>query len=86
MFGKDKQPQAEHQDQDRGHIVLSVADALELFRSGIIGTIEFRSWLALRSPEFRQVRDVELDEHIHRLAETQKAWLTSEEENPSGDN
>lgn len=40
-----------------------------LFQRGIVGTIEFRNWLARTYPDFGAVRDDDVDNSIRELAE-----------------
>lgn len=40
----------------------------ECYKTGVLGTKEFRGWLASHDPTFAQVRDSDVDNEIDRLA------------------
>lgn len=42
----------------------TVQEMYSLFKDGVIGTKEFRSWLANNDPEFNKVRDPDVDNEI----------------------
>lgn len=51
----------------------------EFFVAGVIGTKEFRSWLAHVDPAFNQVRDADVDNEIDRLARERAEAVRSRE-------
>jgi hypothetical protein len=44
-----------------------------LFLEGVLGTKEFRSWLAAMDNSFEQVRDADVDNEIDRIARERQA-------------
>lgn len=51
----------------------------KLYTGGVIGTKEFRSWLAKTCPVFNSVRDADVDNEIDRIARERAAVVRSEE-------
>lgn len=51
---------------------LSFHEILEAHLSGIIGLVEFRSWIARRDQDFNIIRDPDVDKNIQALAEKAK--------------
>lgn len=47
---------------------ISIQELRELFADGIIGQLEFRSWLERLFPDFAEVRNPELDGMIRERA------------------
>ncbi len=48
---------------------ISLAEMQELYDRGIVGTKEFRSWLANHSPSFAEVRDPGIDNFVEIQAQ-----------------
>jgi hypothetical protein len=48
------------------HLTFEQAEAL--FKGGLIGTIEFRNWLARTYSDFSAVRDNDVDDNIREMA------------------
>jgi hypothetical protein len=48
---------------------ISLAEMQELYDRGIVGTKEFRSWLANHSPSFAEVRDETVDHFVEIQAQ-----------------
>lgn len=54
---------------------VSFEQMLEVYDRGIIGTKEFREWLAQVHPTFQTIRDHDVDEEIIRRAEANRRAL-----------
>lgn len=50
-----------------------------IFLEGVLGTKEFRSWLAKLDPFFEQVRDADVDNEIDRVARERREARLEEE-------
>jgi hypothetical protein len=50
-----------------------------LFTTGVVGTKEFRNWLAAIDPTFAEVRDADVDNEIDRIARERSAERHSQE-------
>ena len=46
-----------------------------LFNDGIIGTKEFRNWLALSNDAFSEIRDADIDREIEHLAASRQRQI-----------
>lgn len=58
--------------------LLSFEEAMQLFERGLIGTIEFRNWLARSYHDFESVRDTDVDDDIRNMASLRKKKLEAE--------
>jgi len=59
---------------------LSAEFMLELQEKGLIGTVEFRDWLANHSPSFAEVRDKDIDNDIVLIAKSRRTdWERQQE-------
>jgi len=50
-----------------------------IFLEGVLGTKEFRSWLAKLDPSFEEVRDADVDNEIDRVARERREARLEEE-------
>lgn len=52
---------------------ISLDQMYNLFTTGVVGTKEFRNWLAKIDPFFSEVRDSDVDNEIDRIARERSA-------------
>ena len=57
---------------------LSFEEAMSLFDKGLVGTIEFRNWLARMYPDFATVRDSDVDDDIRSMAKMRQDRMKAE--------
>jgi hypothetical protein len=55
----------------------------DLYISGVLGTKEFRNWLAKKDQDFADVRDPDVDNQIDALARRREQLLLSPDEGNS---
>jgi len=60
---------------DKKSTILTVDQAYNLFVNGVLGTKEFRSWLASVDGNFAAVRDADIDNEIDELARRRREAL-----------
>lgn len=63
--------------EEAGYLELR-AQMFEFFKNGVIGTKEFRNWLAKQDNAFAEIRDSSVDDEIDSLARQRRAMLDRE--------
>lgn len=57
---------------------LTFEEAKEIFEKGVMGTVEFRNWLARAFPDFAAIRDNDVDRDIQNIAELRQKRIEAE--------
>jgi hypothetical protein len=66
---------AAHPETGPHLFTMSFEQAFDLFKGGVMGTKEFRNWLARKDQDFKEVRDADVDNEIDRLARERAAEI-----------